>query len=206
VQNGVALYRVSQDVARGAISVGLARSRFELTLAGSLHRRPAVEVAVEGGGTVTFAEASMVDATLTVLDRRSIAGLRIVGSGTVLHPVGARSPNRSRGVIVRLAASRGFAGKRGEILGDVMVQRVHDLGPPMGCTELDNVACFGTSSTTAGQVGALTTFRASSAWLVLFDGHLGLRRSASIDAQTQEVLWPTVLSWTAFLRLQWRFD
>jgi len=206
VQNGVEVYRVSQDLLRGAISVALARARFEITIAGSVHRRPAIDVTLLDGTMLTFPEATMADATMSVLDRRSIAGLRIQASGSLLRPIGDQSPSRSRGVVARLLVARPFARNRGQIAGDLMLESLHDLGPRTGCTTLASTACFGTSNTTAFQAGVLTTFRANNAWLVLFDGHLGVRSTSSIDTATQTVSWPSVLSLTAFVRLQWRYD
>ncbi|HEX8114776.1 MAG TPA: hypothetical protein VF516_43900, partial [Kofleriaceae bacterium] len=78
VQNNLAVTRISQDVARAGASIALAAQRFELSASGGLHRRPEVSVALaDGSGAVVFPEARSADATLSILDRRSLGGLRV---------------------------------------------------------------------------------------------------------------------------------
>ena len=90
VQNNLAVTRISQDVARAGASVALAAQRFELSASGGLHRRPEVSVALaDGSGAVVFPEARSADATLSILDRRSLGGLRVQLSGTLTAPIGS---------------------------------------------------------------------------------------------------------------------
>lgn len=227
VQNNLAVTRISQDVARAAASVALAEQRFELSASGGLHRRPQVAVALaDGSGAVVFPEARSADATLSILDRRSLGGLRAQLSATLVAPIGSGGASRTRGTLVRLAASRGFAGQRGEIEADAMVERFTDVDASTGAgagsgagagtgsgagagagtcmTSLDTFACYGASRTVAVQAGALATWRIGREWLLLADAHAGYRdvRSASIAGA---IAWPKVLSITSFIRVQWRY-
>jgi hypothetical protein len=206
VQNNLAVIRISQDVVRGAASLALAAQRFELSASGGVHRRPAVSVALaDGSGAVAFPEARSADATLAILDRRSLAGLRLALSGSVTFPVGGGAASRARGTLVRVFGARTFAHDRGQLEADVMAERFRDVDASTGMcmTSLDAFACYGTSTTIAGQAGALVSWRIGREWLLVADAHAGYRdvRSTSIAGP---VAWPKVTSVTSFVRLQWR--
>jgi hypothetical protein len=206
VQNDIAILHVAQDLARLGASVALARSRFEVSMSGTLHRRPAVDVVTaDGGTTVEFPEARSASANLTILDRHSIAGLRAAASATVTVPIGTDVPNRARTTTVRVTASRAIAGGTGDVEGDVAVQRSHDLGGGGMCTAITDVlACYGASTTTAAQAGGLVSWRIGREWLLLVDAHLGVLAGRS-STMAGTVDWPTVLSFTGFARVQWRY-
>ncbi len=206
VQNNVAVLHISQDVARAAASLALADQRFELSASGSVHRRPAVSVALaDGSGAVAFPEARSAEATLAVLDRRSLGGLRTQLSASLTYPMGGGAGNRARGTLARLSVSRAFAHERGQIEADVMAEQFRDVDSSTGMcmTSLDAFACYGTSTTIAAQAGALASWRIGREWLLVADGHAGYRdvRSTSIAGA---FAWPKVYSITSFIRLQWR--
>ncbi|HEX8110222.1 MAG TPA: hypothetical protein VF516_20970, partial [Kofleriaceae bacterium] len=125
---------------------------------------------------------------------------------TLIAPIGSGGANRTRGTLVRLAASRAFADQRGEIEADAMVERFTDVDASTGMcmTSLDTFACYGASKTVAAQAGALATWRIGREWLLLADAHAGYRdvRSASIAGP---IVWPKVVSITSFIRVQWRY-
>ena len=207
VQNNIALVHVSQDMARGAASLALARQRFELSVSGGLHYRPQVSVALaDGTGAVAFPEAKSADVTLVVLDRHSIGGLRTSLAASLTFPIGSEVPNRNRGTVVRLAAGRMFAEQRGQVEVDVMGEHLKDVDTSSGAcmSSLNVFACYGTSDTTAAQAGALVSWRIGREWLLIGDTHLGYQdlHSTSLSGS---VVWPHVYSVTAFLRAQWRY-
>jgi hypothetical protein len=211
--------KISSDLARAAASVSLAEQRFELSASGGVHRRPAVSVPLaDGSNPVVFPEAKSADATFTVLDRRSIGGLRLALSGSLTQPLGSSLPNRSRGTMVRLVASKMFAEQRGQIEFDIAGEKFKDGGNAQMCTTSQNpFACYGTSSTTAAQTGVLASWRVSREWLLIADGHLGYQSIGStfvypmnpVDPMSplanNAVTWPSVFSFTAFVRAQWRY-
>jgi hypothetical protein len=207
VQNNLAVVQVSQDAARAAVSVALVEQRFELSASGGLHRRPEVSVALaDGTGAVAFAEARSADAGFSILDRRSLGGLRVQLSGTRTFPIGSGLAHRARGSLVRLSAGRTFGQQRGQLEADVMAERFRDIdaSPGMCMTSLDASGCYGTSKTVAAQAGALASWRVGREWLVIADSHAGYRdvRSTSFAGP---VAWPNVYSVTAFIRVQWRY-
>lgn len=218
VQNNIALLRISQDMARVGASLALDQRRFELSAMGGLHLRPAVSVALADGSAVSFPEARSADASLVALDRRSIANTRISIAGSLTEPIGNVVPNRSRGVVGRLIVEKPFANDRGSVEADVMIEHFQDLGTPQACTSsLAPLACYGTSTTTAGQAGVLVSWRVAKEWLLIADAHAGYQKIGShylvpMDAADPTsplvdlpVAWPTVLSVTGFMRLQWRY-
>ncbi len=206
VQNDLAVIRVSQDVARGGMTVSLAQQRFELSLSGGLHRRPAVSVPLaDGMSSVVFPEARAADATFTILDRRSIGGLRLSLTGSVTTPLGDSVPNRARGTIARIAAGRLFASDRGQLELDVMGGRFTNAGASATCmTSFDVFACYSSGKTLVAQAGVLASWRAGREWLVIADVHLGYRdaRTVSINGP---IAWPDVYTLTSFVRVQWRY-
>ena len=204
VQNDIAIIRVSQDVVRAGASVALARSRFELSLSGGYHRRPGVAVALADGGTTAFPDAKSADATLVVLDRKSLGGVRASASASLTFPVGD-NVNRARGAVVRVMAGRAFLDSRAELTADVMVARFRNAAGAMACTDsLDPFACFSTSTTASAQAGMLGSYRVAREWLLLLDSHVGVQdvESSSIMGP---IAWPRVLSLTMFARVQWRY-
>jgi hypothetical protein len=203
VQNEAVLVRVAQDQARLGASLALGHGRFQLSASASLDRRPAIEVPLEDGSAVSFPEATMAHARMALVDRRAPGGLRVELSADLLAPVGDDPPTRSRGAMGRLAVGR--TSDRGGLEVDVMVQRFRDLGPSGGCPGLDPLACYGTATSRAAQAGILASLRAGRDWLVLLDGHVGVRDAESTTAGAS-VSWPRVLSLAAFARLQWRYE
>jgi hypothetical protein len=217
VQNDITLLRISQDLARAVASIALAERRFELSLGGGFHRRPAVVVALADGGTVAFPEARSADVTFTILDRRSLAGTRAALSGALTEPLG-HSTTWSRATVVRASVSKPFAEQRGELELDVMGEHVQDQGGALACTgALDPLACYGHASTNAAQVGGLLSWRVAREWLLVADAHVGYQKVGSHYLAPMNVsdpssplidlpiTWPTVISVTGFLRLQWRY-
>jgi hypothetical protein len=219
VQNNIALLRISQDMARAGASVAIDERRFELSAMGGLHLRPAVSVALaDGSGSVAFPEERSADATLVALDRRSIADARISIAASITEPLGHTVPNRSRGYVGRFVVEKTFENERGSIEADVMVEHFADLGSPQACTTSTTpFACYGTSTTTGGQAGALVSWRIAKEWLLIADAHVGYQRinsrylvpmdptDPSSPLVDLPVAWPTVVSVTGFLRLQWRY-
>jgi hypothetical protein len=205
VQNNVALIRVSQDVARAGASLAFAEQRFELSASGGFHRRPSVSVQLsDGTGEVVFPEAKSVDATLMLRDRRSIAGLRASLAASMTFPLPGDAP-RARGTVIRAAASRAFADDRVQIEADLMGEHFRDdNGAGMCAGSLDVFACYGSSTTTAAQAGALVTWRLAREWLLLADTHLGYQ-DISGTSIAGPLVWPHVYSVTAFARVQWRY-
>lgn len=205
VQNNISIVRVSQDTVRGGASVAFARQRFEISVSSGLRRRPSVSVETADGAMVAFPAAKNADVSVTVLDRRSIAKLRVSATATVFYPLADDAANRSRGTLVRLAAGRVFADGRGELDADVMVERFRDQTGRDACmTSMDVFACYGAAKITAGQAGVLASWRAGREWLVIGDVHFGARDVTSSTVMG-EVESPRAYSITAFARLQWRY-
>ncbi len=207
VQNNLAVLRISQDVARGAASLAIADQRFELSASGGVHRRPAVEVPLaDGSGVVAFRASKSVDATFSILDRRSLGGVRAQLSGSLTYPLVNGVTNRARGAIVRLSAGRAFARQRGQLEADVMAERFRDVASAAGTcmTSLTPLACYGTSTTVAAQAGALASWRIGREWLVIADVHAGYRDVRSVGV-SGPIAWPKVTSIASFVRIQWRY-
>ncbi len=206
VQNGTAVTRVSQANARAGASLALAANRFEISANAGLRRRPRVEVELaDGSGMYSFPAVESADLALSVLDRRSLAGIRLSATAIITQPIGDNVPNRSAGSTARVVAGRAFADSRLELELDAAAQRFQDVHAEGTCTSsLDPSACFGRVTVSAGQVGLLASWRVGREWLVLVDSHVGLRDMTAASIQGK-VDYPPVYSITAFLRAQWRY-
>jgi len=204
VQNDLAITRVSSDLVRTGTSVTLARSRFELSAFGSLHRRPAIDVPVDGGMAVVFPEARTASLTMSVLDRRSVGGLRASLAATLTWPLVEDAPARSRGTVVRAVVGTTFAEARGQVEADLTAERMRDIGSMACASSIEPLACFGTATITAAQAGTLASWRIAREWLVLADAHLGYQNVES-RSPSGTVQWPNVYSVTVFTRVQWRY-
>ena len=206
LQNNIAVLRVSQDAARAGASLSLAHQRFEVSLSGGVHRRPEVSVELaDGSGAVAFPETRSVDATFSVLDRRSLGGTRASLAASIGAPLGDELPNAAHSTTVRAGVSRMFARERGQLEVDVTAARFRTSRGMATCTtSLDVFACYGSSKTTAAELGTLASWRIAREWLLLADVRVGYRdtTSTTIGGTTS---FPHVYALTTFLRAQWRF-
>jgi hypothetical protein len=206
VQNNISVLHLASDTARGGISLAIAHARFELSASAGLHKRAAVDVPLSDGTSLTFAEVQSSDVTFNLLDRDSVAGMRIALSGTITSP-GAGVPNRSSGEIVRVSAGRSFRNNNGEWIVDGMWESYKDAGAGTSscATNADLLACYGTAKTTAVQLGGFVSWRVGREWLLFADTHAGLQDATS-TAVNGAVTWPKIWTVTGFARIQWRFQ
>ncbi|MDQ3296140.1 MAG: hypothetical protein M3619_06130 [Myxococcota bacterium] len=206
VQNDTAVVRVSQDQARAGASLALAQSRFQLSASAGLRRRPRVDVQLaDGSGMFSFPSVESADVTLSVLDRRSVADLRLSATAIFIYPIGDDVPNRSAGSTARVVAGRAFADSKLEIEVDGAAQRYQDVHADGACTSsLDPSSCFGRATVSAAQLGALASWQLGREWLVIVDAHAGVRQMTAASIMGK-VDYPTVYSLTTFARVQWRY-
>lgn len=202
LENHTQLARVSQDAARLSLSAAAARQRWQFTVGAGLARRPALTVATTGGGSYTFPAAATGELTATALDRRAPGGLRLAASVSLHAPVASPDATRTRGLAAHLTATR--TRRSHELTLDLTVYDQRDRGPGTGCTTLDPTACLGTASARGVDGGAVLAVTARRDWLVLLDGHGGVRATDSTFAMAP-VAWPRALWAAGFVRLQWRY-
>jgi hypothetical protein len=203
VQNSATLARVSAQSLRAGASLAMAKRRFELTLTGSLRRRPEFTVVRPNGEDFTFPGARSAEGTLTFLDRRSLAQMRMAASASVLRALGDGLPTRSNGYIGRLSAGHAL-GSAGEWEVDVAAMSLRDQMVADLCDGQDPLLCFGGSRVRAGQAGGMLTYWGQGAWLVVLDLHAGAQKVTTEDAMGETVRLPTVLTGSAFVRIGWR--
>ena len=205
VQNNIEVQRISSDSARGTVSVSLARRRFQLSASGGLRRRPELSVPVSDGSEFTFPETRAAEATLTVLDRRSILGLRLGATFALVTPIGDAAPTASSTRVARVRASRQLAKGRGQWQLDLGYLHGEDSVTSAPCTGLDPLACYGAASVRALQGGGLLAAPVTKATLLIADVHVGAERVTATGEGGNKVEQPTRLVTTGFLRIQRRF-
>ncbi len=210
VQNNVEVTRISSEAARLGLSVAFADQRFELSTSGAIRRRPEIELEQRNLNqqnqpvTVTIAAAQSAELSVGVLDRRSIAGLRLGADYLRIFGVGEQNLRRSTSDIARLFASRELADGRAELELDATYLRSEDDNAGTVCNAADITTCYGTSKVRNISVGGVGFYRFKLDWFVLIGLRAGLQ-----DLTTQVGLMaaeqPGLFTTTGFLRLAYRF-
>jgi hypothetical protein len=200
VQNGATLTRISAQSLRAGPSWSPSRRRFEVSLMGGLRQRPEVRIPRSTGEDFIFPAARNLESTLTLLDRRSIASLRLSAQATALRALGRGRPTSSQGWIGRLAVSHSFAQSRAEWELDAAGMRLRDRPGAEPCTD-EVLDCFGRSTITAGQAGAVISYWGRGFWHAVADFHLGAEKVLTEDSMGARVRLPYVFTGTFFLRV-----
>ncbi|GAB4510103.1 MAG: hypothetical protein Tsb0020_27050 [Haliangiales bacterium] len=163
VQNNVDALRVASQSARLGASLALMERRFEVSTSFQVRRRPSQTVAslAPSNSGLDTPDALSGEVGIAVVDRRSLAGLRIgasVHNGFGLYDLGLgdNSYGRSNYLVGRLNVSRALLTGRLLLDADVSYLHAEDSGYN-GCNLVtgDALQCFGT--TTVDTVSAGTT-------------------------------------------------
>ena len=208
IQNETFIRRLATNAVRAAVSAGLGElSRFEVSTSATYRFRPGVAlVTPDGMTTVTLTPTRGVDVTFGVMDRRSIADLRIGLDVSRTFGVGNVPYARSEVLAGRLFVARELASGHGEWEIEAAYSTTKDKAPATDCTAtVPGVnSCFGTSSGKIYAGGANVYYRINRDWFAL--GSLNIARLAlnRIEAG-MTVADPNVTSITGYFRVAYRF-
>ncbi|MGN6106838.1 MAG: hypothetical protein ACTHU0_17145 [Kofleriaceae bacterium] len=207
IQNDAYLQRLASNAARASVSAGLGElQRFEITTAAAYRFRPAVTLTAPNGTTqVNLDAAKGIDVFFSVLDRRSIADLRIGADVSRSFAVGNVAYQRSEVLAGRLFVSRELANGHGEWEAEVGYTTTKDKPGGTTCTTSTVEQCFGTSSGKILSVGGNLYYRINRDWFAL--GSLFLTRQSieRLDAAGAATQDPTITGVTGFFRIAYRF-
>lgn len=208
VENNVTVARISSESARLGVSAAFADRRFEVSTHFQLRRRPEITVCppnmIEGcdpaaGMGALFPAAQSGEVMLSVVDRRSIAGLRLAASVLQIFDVGDEVFQRSRSMVARLEGSRSLLGDRMEVEADLSYMHSEDTGGVDACTS--PLTCFGRATVDVIAGSGLMYYRFSPNWFAL------VHASASSQTYTTPLIMNpspnTILS--GLMRLAYRF-
>ncbi|MBA3817792.1 MAG: hypothetical protein H0X17_02790 [Deltaproteobacteria bacterium] len=202
------LQRVSTNAARASASAGLGHlQRFEVTIASAYRYRPDLTLRAPDGTTnIALAAAKGVDVFGSVMDRRSLFGLRVGVDVSKSFGLGNVAFQRSEVLATRLFAAREIGEGRGEWEGEVSYSTSLDRAGGSGCTgtATSPADCFGTSKAKIMSGGANVYYRIRGNLFglgSLFVSRMNLQR---LDGMTVTAD-PAVTSVTGFLRVAYRF-
>lgn len=205
VQNGLTLSRVASQTVRAAASVDAARRRLQFTLGASARQRPNLELVLADGSTFQFPTSRRAELSMHILDRRSVLGLRLAAEFRLQQGLGKQDLATSKGGVAYLEASRELLDGWATLQLDAAVQSLEDADRRGTCEADDPLTCFGQSKVQAAQAGLQLTVQSSKRWMFLVDGHWGVEKVETHDANQQPLELPLVHSLTVFARLRYRY-
>jgi hypothetical protein len=208
VQNETFLSRLATNAGRLGVSASLGKSqRFEISTSANYRFRPEVELLTGNNlGTVTLPAAKGVDIYLGLVDRHSIAKLRLGADVTRSFAVGNVGFHRSTVLAARLFAGRELKGGRGEWDAEVGYSTTRDVAGGTTCDLTNPQQCFGTSSGSVVSLGGNLYYRINRNLFVL--GNLFVSRYSITPTPPMGMATkadPAILGLTGFARIAYRF-
>jgi len=219
IQNNVEVLRLAAQSARLGASLALMEKRFELSTSFGLRHRlpetlcPGNDPDCEASMGQTTREAWSGEAMVSLVDRRSIGGLRLGASVVNLFGLydsfglGDDSYGRSNHLIARINASRALMDEQLQIDADVSYLHAEDVGTAE-CMNGANapLTCYGASLVDTVSLGGTFYYRFQPDWFAM------LTASAALQSVTPDgnAATPATTSYsntliTGFLRLAYRF-
>ncbi len=206
VNNEITVSRISSQSARLGLSVGLGNSeRFEVSTAAQLRRRPDIVLATgDPTVSVTIKAAESAELMLQVVDRRSIAGLRL--SAMVLRAFGVGDVNllRTSSLVARVSAQHAIGDGGGEWEADLGYVTSKDDNSGVTCDPTKLATCWGSSTSSTISLDGLGMYRLGRSWLGVASLELATQHLQVTDAMTA-VSQPSILMITGMVRLSYRF-
>lgn len=215
VQNNVDVLRLSSQAARLGVSLALMERRFEVSTSFQVRHRPPQAVCSGNdpecsmAGLDTTEDAWSGEAMLSLVDRRSIGGLRLGASlinmfGLYELGLGDDSYGRSNYLVARLDASRALMDEQVQIDADLAYLHAEDAGRS-NCDPAA-VTCYGDTVVDTISLGGTVYYRFQPDWFALVTANAALQSftpDTAADAAMQTSYSNKAL--TGFLRLAYRF-
>ena len=206
IQNEAFLIRIAQNQARGSLSAGLGPlQRFEVTTAIAYRYRNELTLVGQGGTpppTFTIPAGQSVELYGSVIDRHSIADLRLGVDGSRILRIGDATYQRTKALALRASAGRELADGHGEWEAEIAYSQTQDDDAGVMCTEL--VTCYGSANSTILSAGGSLFYRFNRDWFGMASAFLNRTNITHFENMTSTVD-PTVTGLTGFARLAYRF-
>lgn len=174
VENNVAVARISSESARLGVSAAFAERRFEVSTHFQLRRRPDIVVCPpsmlydcdpSADMGVLFPAAQSGEVMLSLVDRRSIGGLRLGASVLRIFGVGDEVFQRSESLVARIEGSRPLLDGKMQVEADLSYMHSEDTGGADICNS--PLTCFGRATVDVISGSGLVYYRFSPAWFAL---------------------------------------
>lgn len=193
--------RVASQSANIGASLALARQRFEISARAFVRQREEVQLIIADNGMSppqVLPAAESAEFRISVLDRRSVGGMRLGASFAAIVPIGNDTPNRSQVALASVTGSRLFMDDRLEYDLNLSLTSASDIKELGVCN--DPINCYGNSDVMSVYTNNLLYYRFSSNWLGIVNLGVGIQRFTS-DAEAQ----PINLLISGLLRAAYRF-
>jgi len=206
VQNEVFIARLATNQGRASISAGLGDlERFEITVAGGYRSRPKF--------TLTPVTTSMTAQTLSlpaargyelygsIIDRRSIADMRLGIDGVQTFASGSVGFQRDEVFAVRAFASRELASGKGEWEAEISYSTTKDTNSGYTCTANNVNECFGQTNGTVISAGGSLYYRINRDWFLIGQAYLSQTTLTQISMAAD----PAITGLSGYFRIAYRF-
>lgn len=194
--------RVASDSANVGASFALAEKRFEISARAFFRQREELALNLlmneEPAAEQILPAARSAEVRISVLDRRSVGGMRLGASFSSISPLNRNTPNRSAAQIASLTGSRVFFDDRLEYDVNLTFTSSSDIKQIGDCMEPIN--CYGKSDVISVQTSNLLYYRIGSNWLGIVNIGVGIQQLTD-DNGAQ----PSNILLSGMLRLAYRF-
>lgn len=211
VQNNIEVQRIAQESVRVGVSANF-RERFEVSTSGALRRRGELRFENANGDPdndaddAVFPAAQAADVTFGVIDRKSLADMRLSASITSSFGVGNVNLHRNRAIIGRFDATKELADGRAEIEGSLAYISSADDNRGTACNLMMDVeTCYGASEVQSLSAGLLLFYRFQNDWFAIANATVGAQMSRAADGAGALQDHPTILTTGLLFRLAYRF-
>jgi hypothetical protein len=206
VQNELFVARLATNQARGSISAGLGNlERVEITVAGGYRSRP--------GFSLVPATSSMAAQPLTlraakgyelygsIIDRRSIADMRLGIDGVQTFAAGNIAFQRDEVFAVRAFASRELDSGKGEWEAEVSYSTSKDTNSGYACTAVNVNECYGATNGTVISAGGALYYRINRDWFLIGQAYLS-QTTLTVSGHAAD---PGITGLQGYFRIAYRF-
>lgn len=198
--------RVASDSARLGASFAFARQRFEVSTQAFYRQREETALVIPTlvAGAQVLPAARSAEVRISVLDRRSVGGMRLGASFSSIIPLSNNSPNRSQAQIASVTGSRLFLDDRLEYDVNFTFISSSDIKELGVCNAPIN--CYGNSDVLSVQTNNLLYYRFAKNWFGILNVGVGVQQLTNQPpGQALRIAQPPNLLLNGMLRLSYRF-
>ena len=214
VQNNIEVLRIASESARAGVSSAFKRNRYQLSVFGTLRRRP--EIILQPRGLMldpnsalpptVLQEQRAADITVRAVDRQLLEKYRVGVTGSRTFPIGDANVARTKVLLVHADVSTEMMDGKAELEGNVSFVDAEDDRRGDTCANLtDLTSCFGTANARTYGIGGLAFYRFKPEWFFIGSLNLGYQVLTAANAAGAPEEQPAILSATAFARIAYRF-
>lgn len=210
VQNNLEVQRIAQEAVRVGVSASFG-PRVEVTTSGGVRRRGELIVEPVNGelddptDDIVFPQAQAADVSVGLVDRESIADMRLGLTGTASFGIGDEKLYRATSYVARAEGNKELADGRAELEINLTYLNSSDDNRGLACESDALLTCYGASSVQSVTAGLLLFWRFRPSWFAVASGSVGPQFSKSTSATAEIVDQPTILVSNVLLRLAYRF-